>query len=133
MARRRERRRSPRIKVEDLTASYWTGAAPSPRPVREIGMAGAVIETDDAYYPGTLMRVSLDVPDGAHASHPAVSFALWARVVRKVSKGIGVEFLFQNRREIDDFQRFLESMQRGEESEPIDLRRKALNEGPGTG
>jgi hypothetical protein len=96
-------------------------------------MAGAVIETDDAYYPGTLMRVSLDVPDGAHASHPAVSFALWARVVRKVSKGIGVEFLFQNRREIDDFQRFLESMQRGEESEPIDLRRKALNEGPSTG
>jgi hypothetical protein len=121
------------MKVEDLTASYWTGAAPCPRPVREIGMAGAVIETDDAYYPGTLMHVILDALDGAHSSHPAVSFAVWARVVRKIPKGICVEFLFKDRQEIDDFQRYLENMQRREQSESIDRKRMALNEGPVTG
>jgi hypothetical protein len=110
-----ERRKSERLKVEGVTASYWTGAAPCPQPVREIGMAGGLIETEDAYYPGTLMRLGFEWPAGGDAGGPLATFGLWARVVRKVPEGICVEFVFEDQLEVREFSEFIASIQRRDE------------------
>jgi len=94
---------------------------------------GAVIETDDSYYPGTLMRVGLDAPATADMRDPTASFALWVRIVRKVPTGICVAFVFQDERELEDFHGFLALLEGRGEREPVCLQRTVLNESPSSG
>jgi hypothetical protein len=127
-SRKRERRRSPRLKIESLTAQYWTGAAPQPRPVVEVSLSGGVIETDGSYYPGTLMRVSLDAPAKEDSGQPAASFVLWTRVMRNIPGGICVEFAFQNQGEIEGFKKFLDGLKGRESREPMPVKNAVVPE-----
>jgi hypothetical protein len=105
--RKRERRRSERIQPDEVFASYWTGGRPSPQPVRDLSLTGAQIETADHYYPGTLIYLSLDCGGPENSAGAEDSFGIWARAVRQVSDGICVDFVFEDRQELEEFRRFV--------------------------
>lgn len=94
-------------------AHYWTGGLSAPRPVQEIGLYGAVIAAPDVYFPGTLIRIALE--DAAAAGDPgeAIAYAgVWGKVLRYVSGGFCVAFVFESRAERIHFRRFLEQLRR---------------------
>jgi hypothetical protein len=102
---RKDRRRAARIGGPALTAFYWTGGVPEPVRVRDISGRGAFIETKTDWCAGTLIHVVLE-HEGSESS-PKVSFARWARIVRNVDGGKGMQFLELSRVEEMEFQRFL--------------------------
>ena len=103
-----DRRRAPRFTPEDLVCSYWTGAITQPKPVRDIGVYGACINSIDAFYPGTEVQMFFEdraaEPDGAGVKP---TFCIWSQVLRRSSDGFGVAFLFGNGRERRRFRLFL--------------------------
>src|SRR5689334_10752099 len=95
----KERRRSPRARVDCLEAVYWDGSGNSRHSIREISHHGALIETDIAWMAGTLIRLCLRRSmlfeqaggnDEDYSEH-------WCRVVRCIPNGFCVEFLFVDR------------------------------------
>lgn len=104
----KERRRSPRARVDSLEAVYWDGSGSSGHAIREISYHGARIETDTCWINGTLIRMCLkrsslseETPDRAvYSEH-------WCRVVRCLVDGLCVEFLFVDKQERGNFLRFL--------------------------
>ena len=125
LKRRKERRRSPRIPVDFLTAIYWEGSANSSHPVPEVSLDGALVQTSTNWCEGTLIRVSLRRirEEGAEPnSNESKSYVdLWCRVVRQVPEGICVEFLFFRSVDRKHFREFLESI----DVRPGNERRKA--------
>jgi hypothetical protein len=103
---RKELRRSRRFETSGVVASYWNGGAARPQPVRDLSLTGTRVETPDRYYPDTLIYVCLEAGAGAEPA-PEDSFGLWARVVRRVPDGLGLEFVFEDRQELKEFRRFL--------------------------
>src|SRR5512138_3372591 len=95
--RRFERRRSPRIDGEDLVAYYWTGAIPSPREVRQIGLHGAFIVAPDRFYPGTLVQIVFeDRATGGQDGDGHPNICVYAQALRRAADGLCVAFLFGN-------------------------------------
>lgn len=88
-----EPRRSPRIRVPQLTAFYWDGSQPSPHAVRDISETGMYVYTRERWYPGTLILMHLqrdDVERGARER----SLAVLSRAARWGTDGVGLEFVF---------------------------------------
>jgi len=104
-------RRAPRIFHPEILVYYWDGSAPEGRHIHDIGPSGAYICTPERWYLGTIIRLILQKdppamgPDGAML--PTTSICIPAQVVRHGSDGVGVEFVFRNDREEEDFRRFL--------------------------
>src|SRR6185437_10952760 len=55
----RERRRAERQEPVHLVAYYWDGAAPAPHEVRDISSTGLYLATNQRWYPGTQVMLSL--------------------------------------------------------------------------
>jgi hypothetical protein len=90
-------------------AHYWTGGISAPRPVKEIGLYGAAIAAPEVYYPGTLIRISLEDVTVAEDGGKAIQYAgLWGKVLRMMSDGFCVAFIFESRAERMHFRHFLE-------------------------
>ena len=92
-------------------AHYWTGGLSAPRPVKEIGLYGAAITAPEVYYPGTLIRISLEDAAVAEGESEAIQYAgLWGKVLRMGSDGFCVAFIFENRAERMHFRHFLQQV-----------------------
>lgn len=88
-----ERRNAERHNGPQLLAYYWTGANSTPRTVRDISSSGIYIVTDDRWYPGTLLMVTLQKSiEDADARSPR-SVCVQSKVVRSGSDGVGFAFL----------------------------------------
>lgn len=128
----KERRRSPRARVDCLEAVYWDGSGSSRHAIREISFHGALIETDTSWMYGTLIRLCLRRSSlFGESIDPEVYSELWCRVVRGLPDGLCVEFLFIDKKERRNFLRFLAANDVRLEDESRNIK-KAIMGGAGT-
>jgi hypothetical protein len=85
-------RRAPREHVPGLAAYYWTGAAPKPHSVRNISSTGLYIVTEERWYPGTLVLMTLQITDGVEETSER-AIQVYSRAVRWGSDGVGLQFI----------------------------------------
>ena len=93
----RERRKAERRNPAHLVAHYWDGAAPSGRDIRDISSTGLYLLTEQRWYPGTLVTMSLTRADVSDTD-PDRSVRVNAKVVRSDEDGVGLTFVMPVRR-----------------------------------
>src|SRR5258708_32289520 len=86
-------RRARRYIEPRLVAFYWDGAVPLPRYIRDVSNTGFYLVTDQRWYPGTLITMTLQrtekSDDGSRSS-----IAVRAKVIRGGDDGVAVTFVF---------------------------------------
>jgi len=118
-------RKAPREPSPGLAAYFWTGGVPQAHPIRDISSTGLYVVTEERWYPGTVIRMTL-TKTAAGEQRPAQSISLHAKAVRWGNDGVGLQFVLSNakgkRRGHDplvdgledvDIDRFLEQLQKG--------------------
>jgi len=85
-------RRAPRERGEGLAAYYWTGATPEPHEVKDISSSGLYLVTEERWYPGTLVLMTLTRTD-AGEEYAERSIAVHSRAVRWGNDGVGLQFV----------------------------------------
>jgi PilZ domain len=85
-------RRAPRYIEPRLVAFYWDGAAPEPRYIRDVSSTGFYLLTEQRWYPGTLITMTLQrterTDDGSKSS-----IAVQAKVIRPGDDGVALAFV----------------------------------------
>jgi hypothetical protein len=87
-----EQRKSPRDASSGLAAYYWTGAAPSSHNVKDISSSGLYIITEERWYPGTLVLMTLQRASDGEANVEK-SISVHSRAVRWGNDGVGLQFV----------------------------------------
>jgi hypothetical protein len=88
----RERRKAVRQKSLPMVAYYWDGAAPAAHSIRDINSTGLYLLTDQRWYPGTMITMTLQ-RTGAAETDPERAIAVMAKVIRAGVDGAGLEFV----------------------------------------
>jgi len=90
-----ELRQAPRHAAPGLEAFYWNGLPPDPHEIRDISRKGLYLITDDRWYPGTLVLMTLQEKGGpVEDTEHAISVRV--RVVRSDDDGVGLQFVVAN-------------------------------------
>jgi hypothetical protein len=92
-----EPRKALRAALPGLTAYFWTGGAPQPHSIRNISSTGLYVITEERWYPGTLIQMTLKKaasPGGGAES----SISLLARANRWGNDGVGLGFVVRDPR-----------------------------------
>jgi len=92
-----EPRKTLRAALPDLAAYFWTGGAPQPHAIRNISPTGMFVVTDERWYPGTLVQMTLRKAE-REGSGPEATIALLTRVKRWGNDGVGLEFVVRDHR-----------------------------------
>ena len=92
----RDRRRSKRTSSTSLVAHYWDGAAPVSHGIRDISSAGLYLLTEQRWYVGTIIRMTLQYSD-LSAMDRHRSLQVMAKVVRTGEDGVGCKFVLSDR------------------------------------
>jgi len=79
-----------RESMPGLVAYFFTGGAPKETPVRDISPSGLFIVTDERWYMGTVIRMTLT---DRHNPTFTRSITVNAKVVRYTGDGVGLEFV----------------------------------------
>jgi len=87
-----ERRRAERSALPGLVAHYWDGGNPAPRKVRDISSSGIYLLTEQRWYLGTLMMITLQNNDSAN-DDPYRSITVRAKVAQVGADGVGLAFV----------------------------------------
>jgi hypothetical protein len=87
-----ERRRANRKPVADLAVFFWTGAYPKEHEVRDISSTGLYLITEERWYPGTLVMITLQKKSEAVDSADR-AIAVQCRAVRWGEDGVGLQFV----------------------------------------
>jgi hypothetical protein len=90
-----EPRKTLRAVVPDLAAYFWTGGAPQPHAIRNISSTGMYVVTEERWYPGTLVQMTLRKAD-REGTGPEASIALLTRVNRWGNDGVGLGFVVRD-------------------------------------
>ena len=90
-------RKAPREQFEGLTAYYWTGASPQAHSIRDISSTGIYIVTEERWYPGTLVLMTLTI-NGGEDSTDERSIVIQSRAARWGSDGVGLKFVLPDAR-----------------------------------
>jgi Flp pilus assembly protein TadG len=101
----RERRKVQRQTPPHLVAFYWDGGAPSAHDIRDVSSTGLYLLTEERWYPGTLVRLSLlkvGVPD----TDPDRSITVNTKVVRLGQDGVGLEMVMPEKEATGEANRF---------------------------
>jgi len=88
----RERRKAKRQEPLHLVAHYWDGAAPLAHDIRDISSTGLYLLTEERWYPGTQVMISLQ-RIGVADTDPDRSIMVNAKVIRLGTDGVGLEFV----------------------------------------
>ena len=92
-------RRAPRTPGNGLAAYYWNGDAPNAHGIRDISATGMYVVTEERWYPGTLVLMTLQRTDcGEEIAERAV--AVNSRAVRWGPDGVGLQFMLSDEREV---------------------------------
>ena len=115
-------RKAPRVKEPGLAAYYWNGAAPVAHGVRDISSSGLYVVTEERWYPGTLVLMTLQRTDHGE-EYAERSIAVQSRAVRWGPDGVGLQFVLSDNQDIrvgktalmdaatkDEFELFLEQL-----------------------
>jgi hypothetical protein len=90
-------RRAPRMPGNGLAAYYWNGDAPTAHGIRDISSTGLYIVTEERWYPGTLVLMTLQRTDcGEELAERAI--AVNSRAVRWGPDGVGLQFVLSDER-----------------------------------
>jgi hypothetical protein len=85
-------RKSPRAALPWLVAYFFTGGRPVPHEIRDVSVTGVFVFTEDRWYPGTVVRITLtDKRDPT----PQRSLTVNAEVVRSADDGVGFQFVLK--------------------------------------
>jgi hypothetical protein len=85
-------RKAPREPVPGVAAYYWNGAAPRAHAVRDISQTGLYLETEERWYPGTLVLMTLQRTNvGEEIAERSIS--VLSRAVRWGNDGVGLQFI----------------------------------------
>jgi Flp pilus assembly protein TadG len=90
-----DRRQAQRLQSLPLVAFYWDGKEPVAHAVLNISSTGCYLLTDQRWYPGTVVTVSLQRAK-ASESDPNRSIYVNGKVVRSASDGVGLEFVWSH-------------------------------------
>jgi hypothetical protein len=94
-------RRAPRVPGNGLAAYYWNGSAPAAHGVRDISTSGLYVVTEERWYPGTLVLMTLQRSDiGEELAERSV--AVHSRAVRWGPDGVGLQFVLSDERDVRD-------------------------------
>jgi len=85
-------RKAPRLAAPDLVAYYWDGAKPEAHDIRDISSTGLYVVTEERWYPGTLVLMTLFRKD---ASETAAErwIAVQSQAIRWGQDGVGLRFV----------------------------------------
>jgi hypothetical protein len=88
-------RKADRESFSGLTAYFWTGGVPVQHPIQDISPTGLYVVTDERWYPGTVVRMTL-----TDCKEPTVdrSITVNATSMRWGNDGVGLRFVFQDDR-----------------------------------
>jgi len=89
-------RNAPRESLPGLAAYYWTGAAPKGHNVKNISSSGLYVVTEERWYPGTLILMTLQVAGNGKEEGFEHSIAVHSRAVRWGNDGVGLQFIPQD-------------------------------------
>ncbi|HEY1208420.1 MAG TPA: hypothetical protein VGE85_03545 [Terracidiphilus sp.] len=89
-------RSAPRESLPGLAAYYWTGAAPKGHNVKNISSSGLYVVTEERWYPGTLILMTLQVAGNGKEEGFEHSIAVHSRAVRWGNDGVGLQFIPQD-------------------------------------
>ncbi len=85
-------RKAPHDKAEGLAAYYWNGGAPQAHQIRDISSTGLYVMTEERWYPGTLIMMTLQrTEDGEVSTERSIS--VHTRAVRWGKDGVGLQFV----------------------------------------
>jgi hypothetical protein len=84
--------RAPRERAPGLAAYYWNGAASKAHSVKDISTTGLYVVTEERWYPGTLILMTLQ---NTHAGEEIAerSISVLSRAVRWGNDGVGLQFV----------------------------------------
>ena len=85
-------RKAPREPAPGLAAYYWTGGAPEAHNIRDISSTGLYVVTEERWYPGTLVLMTLQKTDSGEECTER-SIAVHSRAVRWGNDGVGLQFI----------------------------------------
>jgi hypothetical protein len=85
-------RRAPRESAVGLAAYYWNGTAPKAHDVRDISESGLYVVTEERWYPGTLVLMTLQ-RSNAGDEMAERSIQVMSRAVRWGNDGVGLRFV----------------------------------------
>jgi hypothetical protein len=87
-------RKAPREQAPGLAAYYWTGGAPEAHDVKDISSTGLYVVTEERWYPGTLVLMTLQVSAfGEEVEERTI--CVHSRAVRWGKDGVGLQFVLQ--------------------------------------
>jgi len=87
-------RKAPREQPPGVAAYYWTGGPPEAHPIRDISSQGLYIVTEERWYPGTLVLVTLqDTAAGEEVAERSI--CVHTRAVRWGKDGVGLQFVVE--------------------------------------
>ncbi len=117
-------RKAPREPAPGLAAYYWTGGVAEAHNVRDISSTGLYLVTEERWYPGTLILMTLqETGSGTESSERAIS--VHTRAVRWGEDGVGLQFVLLNKQDarsgkkvVDpadqkELERFLQQIRKG--------------------
>ncbi len=87
-----DRRRAYRLNRPGLVAYFFTGGAPRPHRIENISVTGFLMQTDDLWMPGTVIRMTLQ-KIGTRGDRPGDTITVHSRMVRHVIGGGAFEFV----------------------------------------
>jgi hypothetical protein len=87
-------RRAPRERAPGVAAYYWNGVAPKAHTVRDISATGLYVVTEERWYPGTLILMTLHSSQAGEKIAER-SISVLSRAVRWGNDGVGLQFVLQ--------------------------------------
>lgn len=85
------RRNAPRRDAPQLQAYYLEGGPATNHDIRDISFSGLYLHTDEGWYPGTLVTLTLQKADAAE-DDPERAITVQGQVVRSEKDGVGLRF-----------------------------------------
>jgi hypothetical protein len=92
-----EPRKNAREAVPGLTAYFFTGGTPVPQAVRDISSTGLFVVTEERWYPGTLVQMTLKKTEEG-TIRTEYSISLTVKALRWGNDGVGVAFILRDLR-----------------------------------
>ena len=118
-----DRRGAHRKPLPGLVAYYWTGSTPRAFQIADISIAGLYLLTEDRWYPGTMVLMTLQRTDSL-GNNLDDAIAVQAKVVRWDSEGLGLAFILPKGTGSDISERILA---RGADRKALERFLKRLN------
>jgi len=92
-----EPRKAQRTALAGLTAYFWTGGVSAAHTIRDISATGLYVLTEERWYPGTLIQMTLKKTD-SERPEALCAISVMVKVNRWGNDGVGLSFVVRDKR-----------------------------------